>query len=272
MEIEKTAVEQVKDESVVTETSQPSTHEDTARQGGWKPVEEWDGNPDDWITAKEFNQRGEFLERIKTQSSHIKKLEKKQTTLETTINELADHHRKVAETERKKALDELKGLKKQALDIADHDRVVEIDDRIDDLKREKLEEPTKAQTKTTTHPVVTDWVEENKWYETDKALRGAMDALVEDIIEQDPSMRGQVAEVLELAEKQLRNEFPNKFNKNRSTVTESSQGNSSKRNDPKYSARNLTEQERRVAQRFIDSGAIKNMEEYAKQLAEISHL
>jgi len=272
MDIEEKIVEEVKNEGTVVETSGTPKTEEIARESGWKPLEEWDGNPEEWVDAKTFNQRGEYLERIKTQSSQLKKLEKKLHSQEQTLKELADHHRKVAETERKRALDELKDLKKQALDIGDNERVVDIDDRIADLKQTKIEAPQQEQTQPGLHPELVEWIEDNPWYEKDSILRGAANGVVEEIITNNPELKGEVSRVLEMATNRLKEEFPNKFGKRRQAITESSSNEANKGSPSKNLARKLTEEQRGFAKRFIQQGALKSYEEYAQQLADIGEL
>ena len=253
---------------------QPSG-EDVARQQGWKPQEEWEGDPEGWVDAKTFNQRGEYMERIKSQSSLIKKLEKKLSTVESTMNTLAEHHRKVKETERAKALEELKAMKVDALDMGDHSKVAEIDDQILDIKQAAKDEVKPKEPEV--HPAVEAWVEENSWYKTDPILRGAADGLVRDIVEKNPSLQGNVEEVLAQATERLKEEFPNKFGRKqvRSAVLEGGNGDgvsTPRTTTNKYTARHLNTEQRKIAERFVRQGAVKSLEEYARQLADIGEL
>jgi len=261
---------------------QLNTHEDKARQSGWKPQEEWDGDPDDWVDAKTFNQRGEYLERIKSQSSLIKKIEKKLGEQEKTIKELAEYNRNIATIEREKALKELKNLKKEALDLADHDKVIEIDDRIAELQQQaKQQQQQEIQEKQEPEldPAVVDWIEENPWYENDPALQGAVNGLVAALIKKDPELKGRPRDVLEQVTAQLKEEFPHKFSRRtRSTspVTESVSNNSgsvsAQTGKTKYTAKHLNEEQRKTAQRFIKAGAIKDMQQYVDDLAAMNFL
>jgi hypothetical protein len=245
-------------------------HEDVARESGWKPLEEWDGDPEDWVDAKEFNRRGEYMDRMKHQSSLIKKLEKKLSKQGQTLSELAAHHQKVKETEYKRALEELKLQKKEALEYMDHDRVIDIDDRIDDLKRVKESEKTTTVPEGTP-PEVQEWIEDNPWYEEDVLLQGAAEALIKKEVSKNPEIED-LRGLLDKVTDRLKQEFPNKFGrKTRQTMPVAEPGN----NEPsktskasKYSARNLNELELRVAKKFVALGAVKSVEEYAKQLAE----
>lgn len=250
-------------------------HEELARQGGWKPLEEWDKAPEDWVDAKTFNRNGEYMERIKSQSSLIKKLEKRQAQTEATLKDLAEHHNKVKELEYDRALKDLKALKKDALDLGDHERVVEIDDKILDLKKAD-DKKTVASNTPEMHEDVIEWIENNPWYNSDPALAGAANGIVADIINKEPHLQGQVREVLDRATTKLKEEFPQKFGvkpKN-SRVTEPSSTEASTRSSstPKVTARQLDEEHKKIGKRLVAAGALKNLDEYAQQLAEIGGL
>ena len=86
------------------EVKPPSKWESSARAGGWVPLEEWQGDPDDWTDAREFVKKGELFHKISSQSSEIKELRK-------AIGSLMEHHEKVKETEFKRAYEYLKQQK-----------------------------------------------------------------------------------------------------------------------------------------------------------------
>jgi hypothetical protein len=257
-------------------TMTPTSYEEKAIEGGWKPLEEWEGNPEDWVDAKTFNQRGEYMDRIKSQSSLIKKLEKKQSLLEKDMQALAEHHRNVQEIERKRALDELKDLKRQALDLGDTVKVVDIDDKIDELKRSKAAPVTPQTATPEIHPEVTEWIEENTWYESDKIMTAAYNAILEDLINETPRLKNTPTKAMDMAKEMLQEEMPHKFKKRTSAVTDSSTNEGSKKaadiSATRGLVKKLSDEQRRMAKRFVDMGALKSIEEYAKQLHDIGEI
>lgn len=252
---------------------QPSKKEDLAREQGWRPLEEWDKDPEDWVDAKTFLRNGEYMERIKSQSSLIKKLEKKLASQEDTVSQLVEHHEKVKEAEYQRGLKDLKALKKEAMEIGDTDTVIEIDDKIMDLKRSnetKVQAPKQSEEM---HPDVAEWMDNNSWYKDDPALQGAANGIISDMLAKDPSLQGNIREILDRTTAKLKEEFPNKFGITRRTprVTEPS-GSDIQPSGKKFTARHLNDQQRAIAKRFIEMGAMKSMEEYAQQLGEIGGL
>jgi archaellum component FlaC len=266
------------------ETLDLSEPEQKAYDSGWRPQEEWvaEGkDAEDWVTAKEFNRVGEMMDRIKSQTSQIRGQDKKINKLESTLEELAEHHKKVQEVEYKKAMEDLKTMKKDALAAYDHDQVVEIDEKISELRDVDPNKTPKQETYSAPesgdlHPEVEAWIDSNSWYTQDVVLRGAAEALADNLVKENPSYKDTPGELLNKVTETLQQEFPSKFGKpasKRQTVSEPGDGavRSSVR-PKKYSARQLNDEQAKVGKRFMASGAVKSLDEYAQQLADIGGL
>ena len=78
-----------------------SSIEDRAREQGWKPKEEYEGDPSKWVSAETFVAKGELIDRIEALGKKLKDSEK-------TINLLKEHHARVKESEFKNAVAFLK--------------------------------------------------------------------------------------------------------------------------------------------------------------------
>jgi len=172
--------------------------EATAREQGWVPKEEWSGDPHKWVPAEEFIRRGELFEKIdslKSQLFHLKK----------DFNVLAEHHKKVAETEYAKALQELKQQRAQAAKEGDTEAVVEISEKIEDLK----ENTPKPQINPPTQPEFEDWVSSNKWYQEDADLNTMANALGMSYSQKNPN--APLKDILDHVTKQIKKIHPEKF-------------------------------------------------------------
>jgi len=88
-----------------TQTTQVDSYESQAREQGWKPKEEYEGDPEKWKPAKEFVERGELFGKIDTLGKDLKETRK-------ALKMLQEHHAKVKETEYKRAVDDLKHFKR----------------------------------------------------------------------------------------------------------------------------------------------------------------
>ncbi len=254
-----------------------NTAEDLAAESGWKPEDQWEGDTNQWIDAKTFNMRGELMDRIKSQTSQLRGQDKKIERLEAGLGQLAEHNKKMDEIAYDKALNDLKDLKKDALEMSDYGQVTEIDDKISDLKinQSAAEEPQAQQTPST-NPEVAAWIAEHSWYETDIAMRYATDGLTRDIVQSYPELKNSPKLILEKVTKRLEEEFPHKFKKRRNTTQAVSEGGDaqtrSKSSKQKYTGRHLNEMQREFGKTFVESGVMKSLDEYATQLSEMGEL
>ena len=262
----------------IQEVPNELTHEERAAQTGWVPQEDWVAAgkaADDWVSAKEYNRVGEMMERMKSQSSQIKGLEKKVERMSETASQLSEHHRKVKEQARAEALDTLKQMKKDALEMGDYDTVLEVDDKLAEAHREVIEEPSEDLQELP--PAIQNWVDTNEWYEADPVLRGAMDALVQDEMARNPSRENDPVGLLNEVSAKLKQEFPSKFGRqerpNTPAVSEPGEGNvRSKAAGKKYTQKDLNPEQKKIGQTFVASGAFENLSQYAEELAKLDEL
>ena len=85
-------------------------YEDQAREQGWKPKEEFEGDPEKWRPAKEFVERGELFNKIDSMGKELKETRK-------ALKMLQEHHAKVKEIEFKRAVEELKMAQKKHFNL-----------------------------------------------------------------------------------------------------------------------------------------------------------
>lgn len=247
--------EQVKDEA--PEVKELSPIEQRAAEQGWVPKEEWSGDEDDWRPAKEFLDRGELFKKIDEQNRTLKDFKK-------VINDLKTHNARIAKVEYQKAIDSLKSQKKEALLEGDADAVVEIDEKMAHV-REAVKEAERApveQPSTDLHPAFLSWKERNSWYDTNKAMRVYADQIGIELGNKGLSPSDLLTEV----SKQVRAEFPERFQNPRREAPGAVEGSTNKGGKSKDSF-TLTDDERRVMNRFVKSGALSE-EDYIKQLKE----
>src|SRR3990167_4897006 len=74
-------------ETKVTEV-QLSETEQAAVTNGWVPKDQWEGDPDEWVPARQFIKNGELFGRINSYKNKIINLEK-------TVGELVKHNDRV---------------------------------------------------------------------------------------------------------------------------------------------------------------------------------
>lgn len=258
--------------------TQLSESEQSAHDAGWRPQEQWEGDPEDWVSAKEYLRVGEMMDRIKSQGSQLRSYTKKLDQMESAMQELGEHNRKIAEQEYNNALKDLKSMKSEALEIGDYDTVVEIDDKMGDLKQTNpVNQPAPVPQ---ANPVVDAWLVDNPWYEQDPVMRGAADAMMHQITSSTPGIEPKT--VLDNVLETMKEEFPHKFggtkgNQIRTTTTEvgtdgTTRARTTQKGSSKYSAKHLSSEQSKIGKTFVRSGALDSLDEYAKQLGDIGEL
>lgn len=232
--------------------------EQQAMEQGWVPQDEWEGDPEQWRPAKEFLDRGELFKKIEDQNRTIKEFKR-------ALDDLKGHHAKTRETEYARAIHALKAQKIAALEEGDAAAVVKLDDQIDLVKDEqsKLKQAAIEQPQEQLNPEFTNWVDKNKWYETSQPMRAYADALGRDLAYKGMSP----SEVLKEVERQVRDEFPQKFrnaNRDKPGAVEGSTNKGAKGGNDI----SLSDDERRVMQRFVRTGVMTE-KEYMAELKRI---
>jgi len=140
--------------------------ESLAMEGGWKPKDEYNGDPAKWVSAEEFNRRGELFEKIDYQNREIKEMKR-------AMKEVLDHQGKIREQAYAEALKTLKTQKAQAVEEGDSKVFLAVEEQEEQLKKawatEKQEQ--KAQVRNGPSEVFTSFLMENSWYTKDQEQR-----------------------------------------------------------------------------------------------------
>lgn len=243
------------DNQEVVETPEVPEVEVKAREQGWTSKEEFEANPDNkgkkWRDAEEFVDRGELFGKIDELSRKLK-------TTTKTLEQLNDHHKRVKEVEYKRALESLKAQKKEALEDGDADALIEIDDKIAEVKHAQR---TEHKTQADLPEELETWIGKNQWYETDKEMAEDADSIGIGYKAKHPEKSP--GDVLQYVEKQIKKLYPEKFtNPNRPKAGVESPSN---RGTSKSSSYQLTEDQERVIRNFERNG-IMTRKEYIEQL------
>lgn len=228
--------------------------EDQARAQGWVPKEEWQGTGK-WRDAEEFVERGELFGKIDAQGRALKQTK-------DALTELTKHYQKVAETEYQRALKDLKAQKKEALEAADADEVLRLEDEIDQLREAK---PTvrqaQQQVQQELHPEFVNWVQTNQWYAGNTPKHAAMRAWADHRGNELAAQGLSPSAVLKRIETEARAEFPAQFsnpNRSRPSNVEGGGAPGTKTNSGRFE---LTEVEQTIMKKLVNAGALTR-EEY----------
>lgn len=235
-------------------------YEDEARAQGWRPKEEWDGDERQWRPAKEFVERGELFNKIGDLKNENKQIKQ-------ALQALTEHHQKVKESEFQHALTYLKEQKKKALEDGDADRLLQVDDAIEEVRLKAREEKqeVKAQAASGPTPTFVSWVQANAWYVSDQEMRTFADDVGVGYHNRNPDKSE--TEVYEYVQKRVKQAFPDKF-RGQGTKTPQVEGASRGVRPPPKDSFQLTEDEERVMKTFVRSG-VMTKEQYISDLKRV---
>ncbi len=229
---------------------EPTANEVEARSAGWVPKDEYHGDENKWVDADEFVRRGPLFEKINGQSRELKEVKK-------ALDQLKAHHAGVEAAAYKKALAELKAEKREAFIDGDPDKIIEVDDRIAELKAQeqvasaKREQEVAQTVQETIHPEFVAWTNRNPWYTSSGPMRAYADHLGIEL--QATGLAP--TEILRQVEAKIKEEFPQKFrNPNRDKA--SSVEGTSKGSSKATGGFAMSDFERNVMNRFVRQGVM----------------
>lgn len=234
------------------DTPQLSEIEQRAIEQGWRPKEQFEGDPTAFIDAPEFVRRGELFSKIEHQSKELK-------AVKAALDALKSHHSRVKEVEYNRALKTLDEARKQALVDGETERFFALEEKIEEVKAEKAEYDDNLKSVDTTpvrdiNPEFTAWVDKNSWYESSKPMRAYADKLGIELAQEGHSP----SEVLKLVEREIKKEFAHKFQNQKATRPQAVEA--SGRSGTKPDSFAMSEDERKIMRRFVQTGVMTEAE------------
>jgi uncharacterized protein (DUF1778 family) len=257
--------EEKKEEEKKEEIPQFSEVEEEAMDQGWQPKEQWvaDGkNPDEWRSAKEFKERGEFF-------STIHQLKRDNKTQAAALDSMKRHHQFVFDQAYRKAQADLRKERRMALKDEDIDRVEELETELERLNTEyttQKQEIAKVEVQPAAAPELAAFVGRNPWYETDSELRDEADAVGLVFANRHPGSRPEV--ILKHVEDTIKKRHSDKFGTRRAApnaVSSVDRTRSSRKSEPDYE---LDELETKVMNDLVRAGVMTKAE-YVADLKKI---
>jgi len=241
---------------------------------GWKPLEDWVGNggsEQDHRSAKEFLDRGELLDRIKDQSRELK-------SLGAIVGQLSEQNKQVYKAGYVRGLQDLNRAKAAAIKEGDGEAVVKIDQAIDQAQSaiSRIDAtPAAQQGPVGETEAFVDFKSRNAWFETDTKMKRWAYGTGMEYANQNP--QASEAQVYAHVEKEIRKEFPEKFEQQRKGPpspdgsshrgTGKGSGDAASRSFEKVLA-NMPEDQARVARDMVRRGVVTK-EKYAQDYEAI---
>lgn len=230
---------------------------------GWRPQEEWDGDAELFVDAKEYVGRKPLFDKIQDQGKALKETNKALEALKT-------HYGKVQEAAVKKAIAELEAQRAGAVADGDGDTFKRVDKQIKDAEAEaaeikRINAIPLIQEQPAEHPAFVHWKNKNPWYTNDSAMRSYATTVGVELANKGMNPE----DVLKEVEKVVRKEFPHKFtnpNKAGAPSVDTSRGNGkSTKSDGEA---DLTEQEKQIMNTLVRGGHITK-EKYLADLKAV---
>lgn len=224
--------------------------EQKALDMGWKPQEEFDDTSGkEWIPADEFVRRKPLFDKIDSMGRELKNMRQ-------GMEAFRQHHEQVKQTEYKRAMEDLKRQRQEAIEDKDAVKAFEVSDKMRELEQQQAQVPQVEQA----NEMFSNWLAENTWYKKDEELREFADALgIMYAKKMSPS------DVFQKVSEEVRKKFPEKFrnpNKGRESPVETGQ---SKVRLGKPEDFQLSEDERKIMRKIVATG-IMTEADYIKEL------
>jgi hypothetical protein len=175
---------------------------------GWVPAEKFKGDPERWVDAATFVQRGHDImpilkknneglrEEVSVLRSEMTKTQQLLMDAQASLTEFQEYHKEDSKRQYERALEKLKGDKKEALRENDVDAVVEIDEAIRLLDKQETAKPIKQpvameRPDPTQAPDFQAWLRDNQdWYGADKAKTAYANSVAQYLRAMEPALIG----------------------------------------------------------------------------------
>ena len=250
-----------------TETTELTPVEQEMSKLGWKPKDQWEGDPDEWRSAKEFKERGELFKKISD-------LKRNLGTTQNALSALQQHQKTIFERAAANALADAKAALKLAVKEGDEEAAEQLAEKVqeesDNLAKARAQAVAPA-----APPVELEvWKEQNStWYQVDEVMTAFADAKGHAYIREQLSRgyKPSNQDVLDHVDAKMREKFPSAFGGKRAAPSAVGPGSSPSRPTRKTSdlESQLDDASRRVMQSLVD-GKVMTKEQYLADWAKIN--
>lgn len=216
-------------EEQVELTAEEKQYEDRARRMGWRPKDEYGGNPDRWVDAKTFVERGEtelpilrerfrkLDDRLANTENRLKDTTDKLEQSTKVLVEIRDMSRTAEDRAYKRAMADLANKEREAVREASEEKynAIQAEKAAVEASRPKPEETVQRTEPPVpqTNPVIDQWLADNGWFMQDRVLNAV--AIEEDVAIKRDHPGWTVSEQLAEVRRRVVERFPEKFGSTR---------------------------------------------------------
>jgi len=245
-----------------------------ARTQGWRPKEEFRGDPAKWRPADEFLKAAETfmpvaIERNRALENRVEKATAEIADMKQVMSDFRDFASRAEQRAYERAKAELLAKRDVAVSHADTETFKQVDREIAELDRQstpvRREEP-KRETPSApkVDPAIDAWISENRWFNSDPVLHNLAKALDAEFERSRPGL--EIADRLAAVKSEVQRRFPEKFeNPNRETATAvSAPSGSVGRKVAKHSYENLPPEAKKACDKFVKTIPGFKAEDYVR--------
>ena len=252
--------------------STPSV-EELAAQLGWRA----DHVGEDAVDAATYILRSKDIQ--KSMSKHNKDLKENLSTVQASINALKEHNERVYQADVKRLQGEIAALKKErksAIELADVDKVEELDAQIEE-KQKDIAAPkmdTGSKPDEVVNPVFDEWIQDNQWYLEDPEMAQFADSVAQNYV------GAPLERIYSVVRQKVQEIFPEKFSSPQSAtvakvaskpigpVSPVDKGSNGKGSASTFTKADLTPDQVSIMNQFV-RGGIMTEEQYINDIARM---
>ena len=238
-----------------------------ARDMGWKPKDEWHGEPDGFRDAEEFVKRGEEIVGYMRRDRDVQraKAERAETDRDVRIRRLEAANTASLERQATQHKADIKAISAGQRKATEEGDLAEFDAL--EAKRDALTPPEAPQEQPAHSPddsAVKEWAKDNPWFYTDPDMRALATSTAGRLAQGGADVHAQIAE----AEKEVRRRFPEKFEAPKAIVETG--GQPPKRGPKPKGVAQLPKEAREAFDGFVKMGVYKkdDLSDYAQKYWE----
>lgn len=228
-------------------TKPPAEAEAKARETGWKPLEEWQGDPRKWVPAEAWVANQPLVDQLRASRREIREKNK-------AIEAAQQHYARVHEAAYQRAMQELTAQKDQAIVEQDRDRVYEIERQMAQVNAERAKAPVLTPV---VDPAYTQFAIDHPEIKADPQMAQFAIAYEKSLAEYEPDIDKRLDETLAAVRVRFPDRFKNQRRQAPAMVEGTATGAAAASNAPKkFSEADLSPMERSEMQRLVRAGVL----------------
>lgn len=263
-EIETQEQDNIEEESDNT----PNEIEEKARAMGWRPLEEFKGDPGKHIPADKYVERG--LEKLPILQRNYENVTKELKDVKDQLQATKEYQEHIGKVSYERALKDIQQKQREAVEAGD----VETFDKLEKQKEQAKDEYTPKQSEPASRESfdiqrerlelqrsILNWKKENSWYDKDRLLQTEADIILEQSKIENPGLT--MSERLDLISREVKQNNPSKFQNTQPAKLPSLSGTKQSSQKVSKSWKDIPDNDREVAESWIKKG-ILTQEQYVK--------